>query len=207
MRDNNNSKKHNPMVVKNQGILPSPTYINQFLKLHCSSDLLNLGIFDTATQITTAIAAWKAFFICLDGRNNIKCNLPTKIICIDNDNKPRIGTFCSFMSPFSIDHVSPAISNKTIRYFKYSVNNLSVYNEVEAYIDGFVLDAPSVLILQTPSHALLKKIRTSQFIDTRTIIIHHPLSKKDGGERLEDISMSYEDIGIWSENNVVSMYW
>ena len=85
---------------------PSLRYINEFIKLKCAADLLELGIFPNAKEITESFAAWNAVRRHLWKRGfspdkNLNCYV------IGDGTTPRTAALVAFISNFYVFSIDP----------------------------------------------------------------------------------------------------
>ena len=181
---------------------PHLRYLNEFVKLKCASDLLNLGVFPNAKEITESLAAWNAVRKYLWKRGFTP---DKKLNCyvIGDGTTPRTAALVAFVSNFNVYSIDPNLKWKD-RY--RSISRLVIER---CRIEDKDRLPDNSLILLVHSHAepksVLEKLNKKYHYGIVVIPCCIPLNIFDEDKRLTKIA-EYEDWGIHSPERTVKVY-
>lgn len=125
-------------------------YLDEFVKLRCSPDLLALGVFPNAKEITESMAAYHTVRQHL--RDYHSDDPHVSVFVIGDGNTPRTAALFAFRTRWTCYSIDPRLPrDKT-----WDVKRLHVLPaKVEDVHQGDALDAQRFLIVAVHSHAVL----------------------------------------------------
>ena len=179
--------------------IPSTRYINEFVQLRCSPDLLEARLFPNGKEITESLAAYKAVV------DNLTDALPlsdhsVKCFVIGDGVVPRTGAVFAFRSKWHVTSIDPHMNLGR----EYSFRRLDIISKQIENI-GVVTCEKAVIVL-VHSHATLlscvKKIRATNQLSVIAIPCCVPMDKIGGIEP----DIEYDDSGIWAAKKTVKVW-
>jgi len=168
-------------------------YINQFFGYNCAGDLLNLGVFPDAKEITESMA----MYTCLKKKLHMDTSDPNITVHVVGDGStPRTGALLAFLTNWKIYSIDPQLKLKWVD--QISIRRLFCFNnKVEAMIQ--LPYRPTIVVL---CHAHVPyTVITQIYPDTPMVVmpccVPYPREKA---------SMTYIDHGVWSPMNEILVY-
>lgn len=165
-------------------------YLNRFMSMKCAPDLLLLGMFPNAKEITESFAAFEAMtHLPYDFKDDIQ------IVVVGDGTKPRTGAVFAFRSAWSVISLDP-LMKKT----DYDIKRLTAY---QARMEDltFEFDKPTVIVC-VHSHAKLS-VCLERIKAPKRYLINIPCCvKPDIGIPM----LRYDDPNLQSEKNTVEIY-
>lgn len=173
-------------------------YLNRFISHKCAVDMLELGLFPNAKEVTESYAAYEAMCNHID--DNFRRQDDYEFFCIGDGHKPRTAaTFC-FRSKCSASSIDPLVNFVNLKQGDLRIKRLTVFKE---RIENLRLTSEkTAVIVCVHSHAkmaaCLKAIQAP-----KRHIISIPCCYQDN---IGEPDISYTDENIWSDMNKVNIY-
>lgn len=179
---NRNAKKYNSL------------YLNQFIQLKCGIDLLSLGLFPNAKEITESFAAYEATMNYLPFHPKYD---KVNVVAVGDGHKPRTAATFAFRTSWNCYSVDPELiigerldRVKRLKCFKSKVEDIQLE-----------FDEPTIIVC-VHNHAKLKECVKSIRSPDRWIISMPCCFKDNFGIP----TICYKDNNVWSEKNFVNIY-
>lgn len=167
-------------------------YINRFIGMKMASDMLQMGLYPNAKEITESFACFEAAlnYLPYDSTDNITA------ICIGDGHTPRTAAMFAFRTKWNCISIDPEM--KKINY------NIQRLQTKRAYIEDVVLefDHP-VVIIQCHSHAKLSDCLANISAPVRSVVAM-PCCVKQYCD-IDPIT-EYEDEWVWSPCNRIKIW-
>jgi len=171
-------------------------YLDAFIKNYKSaSDLLTLGIYPNAKEITESYAALNA----AKKLNLNRSDEDITIVCVGDGRSPRTAALFAFNSRWNCISIDPNLNTNKIHLWEKSIQRLycvpSQVEEIDLYFN-------TVIICCVHSHAPMKetlkhiKGKKRSMIAIPCCIPYNYIYP----------TMEYRDSGIWSEKNLVKIW-
>ena len=212
--ENKNSIKYSETQTGIALTVPKPSlrYIDEFIKLKCSADLLIWKLFPNAKEITESMSVYNAyrrhFMIQMDLQDE-----KNMCICVGDGCTPRTGAIFATRSKWAVCSVDPRLrlQNNYILELHHKIKRLWLYKEKIEKTSWCLDKINNILVVAVHSHASLKLT-----VETLKAEIHGLSTNK----KLNIISLpccvpddlgikpdrSYVDMGIHSEKRVINIY-
>lgn len=167
----------------------SSRYLDSFVKLKCSPDLLALGVFPNSKEITESFAAFEA-----SKRFGLNWGDPSIRVCVIGDGStPRTGATFAFRTRWEVVSIDPKARSK-----QWNIARLTVMqNRFEAI--PFHKNEFDLYVL-VHSHSKLEDIAKGNNVISIPCCVKH--DEYDG--RPADIE--YDDWAIWSPERTVKIW-
>jgi hypothetical protein len=185
-------------------------HITTFMRLRCASDLLALGLFPDAKEITESVAAYQAVMrncSFLEDDKDVTC------VCIADGATPRTAALFAFMTKWQVISIDPALREKGSDRWK-SIQRLTLIKDFVENIPHRFADKLVIVGVHAhnyekrPAKGEEKNILTSTIIKITakeyfvvTLPCCHDLQIPGRNPDLE-----YFDPGIWSDKNLVRIW-
>lgn len=186
----------NDVVVSyNQG---QHRYLNEFVRLYKSaSDMLQLGLFPDAKEITESYAAFNAVSKKL---KQYKFDDPeVTLVSVGDGRTPRTAALFAFRTKWQCVSVDPLLKVENIKYWEDNIQQLMC---IPQYVEDIDLNYDKVVIVAVHSHANLQKTLEHVRGKTRSLVAI-PCCKPYNHEIRP---IEYRDAGIWSPKNLVKVW-
>lgn len=175
---------------------PTLRYIEEFVALKCASDMLDLGLFPNAKEITESFACYRA------ARNFVPFELSdpdVTVVVVGDGSTPRTAATFAFRSNWKCVSIDPEL--RAPENWQRSIKRLTCHaKKIEAM--GRV-KYPKVVIVAPHSHAPLE-VALDRFQGKRRHVVAMPCCVRQELNRLPDTK--YDDWGIHSPQRAV-MVW
>lgn len=174
-------------------------YFDEFMRLNCARDLLDLKLFPDSKEITESFGAYNAVRKHL--RNELQFNDPSvACVVVGDGNTPRTAALFAFRSAWNVISIDPRMKREwTCGQSK--VERLSCFSvKVE---EQYLVCPEKVLIVAVHSHAPLPVCLEYIKGDVRYIVAN-PCCVKMEIDKQPDIQ--YEDMSILSPQNMVKVW-
>jgi hypothetical protein len=174
-------------------------HINEFVKLKCAPDLLGLGLFPNAKEITESMAAYRAVFWGLLRDKAKELGDPTvAVVAVGDGCVPRTAALFAFRSNWQCFSVDPAMKRTD-----WNIKRLQVF---DCKIEEFNLNCScfsAVILVLVHSHATVRAsldriTGTVRHVVAIPCCVPHELPGKP--------YTGYEDYGIWSPKRTVKIW-
>ena len=179
--------------------VPTPTlrYLDEFLSLRCRDDLLRLGLFPNAKEITESLAAYRAVKRALGDVRDLGDPARTAVVVGDGCT-PRTAAVLAFRTRWRLYSVDPQLRTDE-RWGQ--VERLTVVPlRIEDW--SLTLDGPAVVVA-VHSHAPLgEAVLRVRAPELAVVAIPCCVAQETGS--LPDLE--YEDWGVWSEKRTVQVW-
>lgn len=199
-KQNNNTELMNAMQTLIQKYKKgSYRYIEEFFRLDKSaSDMLLLGIFPNAKEVTESYAAFNAV------RKNIE--LDTKdtnvvVISVWDGRTPRTAALFAFLTKWQSISVDPQLNTEKIPFWESKIQRLKC---IPKKIEDIDLKFKKVIIVAVHSHAPLLEILNHVKAEEQRSLISIPCCISYNYNKTS--CKEYYDAGIWSEKNLVKIW-
>lgn len=185
-------------------------HITTFMRWRCASDLLTLGLFPDAKELTESVAAYQAvmrYCSFLEDDSSVTC------ICIADGSTPRTASLFAFMTKWQVVSIDPALREKSFEKWK-SINRLELSKTLVEDMPSKLADKVVIVGVhahnyeQRPPKGVIKNILASAVTKVTakeyfvaTLPCCHDLQIPGRTPSIE-----YFDPGIWSEKNLVRIW-
>lgn len=186
---------NNTLFAYNSG---KERYLNEFIKLDQSaSDMLHLGIFPNAKEITESYGAFNAVRTKL---KQYKLGDPeVTVVSVGDGRTPRTATLFAFRTKWQCVSIDPLLNKNKIPYWESNIQRLKCYPNMVEDLD---LIYDKLIIVMVHSHANL--INTLDHIRAPVrSVVGIPCCK---AYKHEIRPKEYRDAGIWSPKNLVKVW-
>jgi hypothetical protein len=185
-------------------------YINEFMRLKCSADMLTLGLFPNAKEITESFGAYNAVrdFCDFDlGDNNVD------LIAIGDGHTPRTAATFAFRSKWWCTSIDPNLRNKSPKWT--AIKRLTCLTDKAEHAGNKHLGSVKGVVVAVHSHAplhlslanLCRKYQELFIVAIPCCVGQHLyLTNKHGEHKREMPHMRYKDPGIWSQKREVYVW-
>jgi hypothetical protein len=172
-------------------------YINEIMGCKCFPDLLELGIYPNAKEITESLAAYSA------ARKYGKKLFPfedrkTSMISVGDGASPRTAAMFAFRSAWQCYSIDPNLKHKA--NWKRIKRLVVMPNKIEDLAGGHFC---KLVLAAVHSHAPLD-VACEKFTADKRMVVAIPCCVPQVRERPPDIE--YIDKGIWSPENKVQIW-
>ena len=212
-REEINVSKHIPRLIdfQEQGHqisvaikVPTRRYMDEFIRLKCAGDLLNLKVFPDAKEITESMAAYRAAIKCLF--DDFNPGDPTVACYVIGDGcTPRTAALLVFRTAWTCASIDPRLRPKLVYegIERLLVIPLTIEDTATCFYPEKYPPPKKALIIAVHSHADLKKA-VSLINSKHKAVIAIPCCVP---QEL-DIPPTYEfdDWGIWSPERTVKVW-
>lgn len=167
-------------------------YINRFISMNCAVDMLRLGLFPNAKEITESYGAFEA--LCRFPEYDVK-NPTINIVCVGDGTTPRTAATFAFRTKWNCYSIDPLLKH---------VNGIHRLQQYRKKIEecSFTFDTPTIICC-VHSHAKLKECLKS-IRAPELSIISIPCCVPQYLDVEPDIE--YKDSNIWSPENTVKIW-
>lgn len=174
-------------------------YINRFIKLNCSSDLLGYKLFPNAKEITETFACLGSVEKVIHGFDETfaKNNKEVTACVIGDGVVPRTAAFLAHITAWNCVSIDPMMR----RIDWNEIKRLKVYDTKVEQVPS--QEAENVLIFMPHSHAPIESCWNLYPNTKKKWLIKMPCCTHD---RLNRPMLSYKDFGIWSEKRSMEIY-
>ena len=182
---------------------PMMKYINSFLGLACSVDMLTWKIYPNAKELSESMGCFEALRNHIIGppeHSPFQLNDPTvKCICPGDGASPSTGAMVAMRSAWEVYSVDPLIKDKK------EWKNIKRLNIVQKRIEDFSIEAEKAVILAVHNHSKLidcvKAVKNAKHISIIAIpcCVRQELYVKPDLEKF--------DRGIWSPQNKILIWY
>lgn len=175
-------------------------YMNEFIKMNKSgSDMLHLGLFPDAKEITESYGALNAV------RTKLKQydfdDPSVTLVSVGDGTTPRTAALFAFRTKWQCISIDPLLKN--CMHYEENIQRLTCYNSKVEDLDPSRLSFDKVVIVAVHSHASLQnilqhvkgKIRSLVAIPCCVPYVHDSIKP-----------IEYSDSGIWSPKNRVKVW-
>lgn len=172
-------------------------HINEFFRLDCSGDLLNLRVFPNAKEITESMGAFHAVRKVIIPETGLRYDDPNTVVFVVGDGaKPRTGAMFAMRSRWNVVSIDPTMN------FGRGVMRLTVVRR-KIENENFYSPSKIALIILVHSHAKIQDCLDAIRYPTRHVVsipccVPHDLPHKT--------FVGYKDTDIWSEKNDVKVW-
>lgn len=173
-------------------------YINHFLQSKCAIDMLSLGLFPNAKEITES---WGAYAALSRLTQKLDFNDPDiNVVCVGDGSTPRTAATFAFRSRWNCISVDPALRSKESWY---RINRLTCHKDKIEKIKLDFGDKPVIIMLvhsHAPINACLRNITTTgvRHLITMPCCVDHNINDK--------IFIGYRDNQILSEKREIKIW-
>lgn len=180
---------------------PSKRYFDELVGLTCGPDLLSLGLFPNAKEITESFAAYRAA---------MKLGLPLsdprlEVVVVGDGSTPRTAATFAFRSKWICTSVDPALG-KWPKDWEGKVQRLKVAaSKIEDWQPARPLGPTLVVAVHSHANLQVALDRVSLLAESITGVIAIPCcvpQTLDG----QDPDWEYADWGIWSPQRTVRIW-
>ena len=179
--------------------VPTPTlrYLDEFLSLRCRDDLLRLGLFPNAKEITESLAAYRAVKRALGDVRDLGDPARTAVVVGDGCT-PRTAAVLAFRTRWRLYSVDPQLRTDE-RWGQ--VERLTVVPlRIEDW--SLTLDGPAVVVAVHSHASLGEAVLRVRAPELAVVAIPCCVAQETGS--LPDLE--YEDWGVWSEKRTVQVW-
>jgi len=176
-------------------------YINEFIGLNCSADLLALKVFPNVKEISESFAAYNAV------KNHLKYKIKLEdpsiyCACVGDGNTPRTGATFAFRSKWIIESIDPRLIQKE-EYTK--IKRLKVINK--GFEDVQLPEVNKHVMIHVHSHADIDRcIKQAQQYCKQLIVITIPCCVDHNFKKYNlEYYKEYNDRHIYSPKNTVKI--
>lgn len=185
-------------------------HMTTFMRWKCASDLLSLGLFPDAKELTESVAAYQAVMrhcSFLEDDSSVTC------VCIADGSTPRTASLFAFMTKWQVISIDPALREKSFEKWK-AIHRLELLKTLVEDMPHRFADKLVIVGVhahnyeQRPPKGIIKNILTSTITKitakeyfVATLPCCHDLQIPG---RTPDVE--YFDPGIWSEKNLVRIW-
>lgn len=186
-------------------------HMTTFMRWKCASDLLSLGLFPDAKELTESVAAYQAVMrhcSFLEDDSSVTC------VCIADGSTPRTASLFAFMTKWKVLSVDPSLRKRDLDRWSNNIRRLElipdlVENMPQRRVDKLVIvgvhahnyeQRPPKGIVKNILASTLEKIIAKEYF-VATLPCCHDLQIPG---RTPDVE--YFDPGIWSEKNLVRIW-
>lgn len=176
-------------------------YLDEFLKLRCSTDLMRSGVFPNVKEITESFAAFAAVrkYGPLVGFDLFDSNV--LLLAVGDGNTPRTGATFAMRSRWHCYSVDPRMKNQVWAYDNTPISRLYSRKQTIESINFF---AESAVIVCVHSHASLPASVKAVSAKKKLVIAMqccYDLSLPDVNPH-----WTYRDAGILSPEDLIKIY-
>lgn len=182
-------------------------YLNEFVKLNLSgSDLLRLGIYPDAKEITEAYGVFNAI------RTKLKVDLNDKkivFVSVGDGRSPRTAALTAFRTKWKCISVDPGLNTNYVdpaselTWCDLWESNIERLQCIPKYVEDVDISADRIVIAATHSHAPLQSILKHVRGKVRSLVAMPCCIPY---EHEFPPSLEYRDAGVWSPKNKI-MVW
>lgn len=182
---------------------PTLRYLDEFVKLTCSAELLAWKLFPNAKEITESLAAYNAY------RKNLARAYPPneaiKCIVVGDGYTPRTGAIFAMRSKFNVVSVDPNLRTQGLHP---NIKRLICIKAKAEAVDWnqYISREDRVFVVAVHSHAPINSV-IDKIIQIKPMLslISIPCCMPDNIDR-PHIGREYEDWGILSEKRKIIVY-
>jgi hypothetical protein len=186
----------------------STRYFDEFLRLRCALDLLQMEIYPNAKEITEAMSVFNAFQVHL---KNIRTDDPEHGVVVIGDGKtPRTGAMLAFRTRWKVWSIDPALKS----WQRNDIRNLTTIpgSFPEAFSFGFMvrlLKLKRISLVLPHAHVPLSSVE--RFI-SRPVVWHRinvlcfPCCLTQNRLFGREADIVYSDWGCWSPKREVLIW-
>jgi hypothetical protein len=178
----------------------SGRYADEFIKLKCAPDMINLKLFPNFKEITESFSAYNAARKYL-WKIGYEPNDPT-IWCfiVGDGSTPRTAATFAFRTKWHCVSIDPVLNDKE---YEHKIDRLLLIRDKIENVKLGAVDNEKAVIIAVHSHAPLGiAVKNIQFKEKAVIAI--PCCVKQELDKEPDIV--YKDWGIWSPKNTVKIW-
>lgn len=188
------------------GKLRTSRYVDEFLRLRCSADMLAFGLFPNMKEITESFGAYSAARRVVS-RKGWSFNDPdTTVICVGDGSTPRTAATFAFRSKWRCLSVDPVLQDP-VRFG--GIDRLGVHQCHLSALDAAVSNLSRLLIVCVHSHVAEGEL--DQFVDRTykgdSSVISIPCCTPHNTVLGRPPEQEYTDMGIWSPQNTVKIWY
>ena len=174
-------------------------YLNDFIKLNKSgSDMLQLGLFPDAKEITESYGALNAVQTKLKQYDPMDPEVT--LVSVGDGKTPRTASLFAFRTKWQCISIDPILDTGKIPYWEENIQRLKC---IPKRIEQLDINEDKVVIVAVHSHANLQSILQHVWGKVRSLVaipccvpyIHESIRP-----------MEYSDSGIWSPKNIVKVW-
>lgn len=172
----------------------SSYYVNRFISMKCSADLLGHKLFPNAKEITESFGGLYAL-------KHLNLGFGDKVtaVCVGDGHTPRTAALLAHLTNWECISVDPLLRNKSSWS---TIRNLTIHSK---YMEQVYIERTNpVVLLEIHSHCRLSSCLSQIYGSERHIIAIPccvPLSIKNRQADLE-----YRDDNIWSPCNLIKVF-
>lgn len=175
-------------------------YMNEFIKLNKSgSDMLQLGLFPDAKEITESCGAYNAVMTKLKQYDPM--DPAVTLVSVGDGTTPRTAALFAFRTKWNCVSIDPLLKN--CAGYEEKIQRLTCYNSKVEDIHPSRLEFDKVVIVAVHSHANLQNILQHVRGKVRSLVAI-PCCVPYVHESIKPIE--YSDSGIWSPKNTVKVW-
>jgi hypothetical protein len=188
-------------------------YISQFVRLKCAGDLLNLGLFPNAKEITESMAARHAVFTHILKPLGLRKDDPNIAVAVIGDgHTPRTGALFAFTTAWRVYSIDLEMR---VKYLTSSLQAETTWDAVKRLDTwrGDVLKtvlgdtaAHDYILVFPHSHAPLKETIERWKVHDPGCVLHVVSIPCCVKHELPQLGFVYQDYGIWSPCNEVKVW-
>lgn len=142
---------------------PSHRYLDEFVGLKCAPDLLALGLYPNAKEITESIGGYRAAKALVG--SNLLSSPDVTAICVGDGSTPRTAAMIAFRSNWQVISIDPQLRDKP-----WDIRRLRcIPDRVENVLPDIVKTRIAVIVA-VHSHA---PVEPTLAVATRAIMIHY----------------------------------
>jgi len=180
-------------------------YINEFVKLNCASDLLELKLFPNAKEITESMGAFHAVRSVILPETGIQRNDPgITLVSVGDGCTPRTAALFAFLTKWQCYSIDPQLREAPFsikQLVTHPIERLTVYQkEIE---DVIICSASATIVVCVHSHVPLPLVLPQIRGVPRHVVAIPCCIPQDIPEK---IYRGYIDRNIWSPKNEVKVW-
>lgn len=177
---------------------PTLRYLDEFIGLSCSVDMLSMGLFPNAKEITESFAAYRACrrFVPfeLDDPN-------VNVVVVGDGSTPRTAATFAFRSRWMCHSIDPKLNKDKIPAWRAGISRL---NCIPGLVQTTSFDFDKLVIVAPHSHAPMNEVINRLKGKERHVIVMPCCERQDVGKVIPD--HKYDDWGIQSPQRTVMVY-
>lgn len=201
------------LVVKK----PSKKYFDEFLRSHCSLDLLSLELFPNSKEITESFAAYNAvrkhLWSCFSPDDNA-----VTLVVVGDGRTPRTAATFAFRTKWYCISVDPALNRDKIQIWESKIQRLHCFANTIQDFSNAKITSEKMVVVAVHAHVRIEEILNAvdctllglvsneccvpQKIDPRHLLSPHSLRQS----LLLQLSVEYDDWGIWSPKRTIKVW-
>jgi len=182
--------------------MPTSRYFDEFISLHCASDMLELGLFPNAKEITESFACYNAVRTRL--KHLDRGDPYVSVVVVGDGYTPRTAALFAFLTRWTCYSVDPALgkNGKADRWSAIQRLHIKACKIEDAFFQHSFY--PTVIVCPH-SHAPLQSSVDAVTAEERCVVtIPCCIEHQTVNGLLPD--MEYADWGVWSPHRLVRIW-